>query len=549
MKSFSSTSFANATRPRCSTALLPQFEQASAGAVHRFPVVPLRSAATRCSSPRSRRPAFDKDGLSNLVADMVALAPQLTPRLCRRPAGPAVPQAPARCHHLGRGSRRVRRLSRQVARQIARYLRAQRPAAVPRHGRRAPRRAGCRRPRLDDPGPLEPCAARRLRLGAADPLAPRPATASCPTSPTRSASAPGSGKLRGWVHDLHLHHPRQSAGAAKEKPWGFKTLALKRHRLRLLANKLGVRQRSLMFALVTHALNGEGADKHMSKKVIGAAYTMLDGKRHDADDDFFRVRALEAKFKVLDDFVALCARGRRHRRQDRAEGHHQVPGDDELDVPARCAACNRALPFLPGKRFWRFNGGIHVVLTLVPPHRTYGPMTHGMIEPIYCGAWHPAANICTFCPGREYVTLNFSMETRHIANVDKISRCCSGSRRWTSRRRAARWWRTTRSSRATSRLGDAATASPVRLPRFAGEVSGAPSRSSPVTGEGDRRRRWRGRPPARWTEDPLTPASCVAGALSCATVSPTGRGGASAQPADFQHHHVVVGQHFAVRRQ
>ena len=37
------------------------------------------------------------------------------------------------------------------------------------------------------------------------------------------------------------------------------------------------------------------------------------------------------------------------------------------------------------------------------------------------GAWHPAANICTFCPGREYVTMNFSMETRHIANVDKIS--------------------------------------------------------------------------------------------------------------------------------
>ena len=46
--------------------------------------------------------------------------------------------------------------------------------------------------------------------------------------------------------------------------------------------------------------------------------------------------------------------------------------------------------------------------------------THGMIEPIYCGAWHPSANICTFCPGREYVTLNFTMETRHIANVHKI---------------------------------------------------------------------------------------------------------------------------------
>ena len=78
-------------------------------------------------------------------------------------------------------------------------------------------------------------------------------------------------------------------------------------------------------------------------------------------------------------------------------------------------------PFLPGKRFWRFNNFIHIVLTLVPPHRTYGPMTHGMVEPIYCGAWHPATNICTFCPGREYVTFNFSMEQRHIANVDKIA--------------------------------------------------------------------------------------------------------------------------------
>ena len=25
-----------------------------------------------------------------------------------------------------------------------------------------------------------------------------------------------------------------------------------------------------------------------------------------------------------------------------------------------------------------------------------------------------------FCPGRDYITLNFSMEGRHIANVDKI---------------------------------------------------------------------------------------------------------------------------------
>ena len=226
------------------------------------------------------------------------------------------------------------------------------------------------------------------------------------------------GKLRGWSMTW-TYIILANLLAPQDKPWGFKTLAIKRHRLRLLANKLGVRQRSLMFALVTHALNGDGADKHMDKKVIGAAYTMLDGKRHDADDDFFRVRALQAKFKWSEDFVQFV------RAVDDTVDHIEQKDITRFQVMMNSMfktlrGLNSLTKSLPGTRFWRFNGGIHVVLTLVPPHRTYGPMTHGMIEPIYCGAWHPAANICTFCPGREYVTLNFSMETRHIANVDKV---------------------------------------------------------------------------------------------------------------------------------
>ena len=207
--------------------------------------------------------------------------------------------------------------------------------------------------------------------------------------------------------------------APAEKPWGFKTLAIKRHRLRLLANKLGVRQRSLMFALVTHALNGEGEEKAMSKKVIGAAYTMLDTNRNNADDDFFRVRALEAKFTVIEDFVDYV------RAVDDTVAQIEQKDITQFQVAINAMfkalrGAKRVFPFLPGKRFWRFNGGNHVVLTLVPPHRTFGPMTHGLVEPIYCGAWHSATNICTFCPGRDYVTFNFSMETRHIANVDKV---------------------------------------------------------------------------------------------------------------------------------
>ena len=55
-----------------------------------------------------------------------------------------------------------------------------------------------------------------------------------------------------------------------------------------------------------------------------------------------------------------------------------------------------------------------LVLTLVPPHRTMGPLTDWMIEPIYCGAFHQSTNICTFCPGREYMTMNFVVEERHL---------------------------------------------------------------------------------------------------------------------------------------
>ncbi|MEO6395563.1 MAG: hypothetical protein ABIO40_06595 [Devosia sp.] len=207
--------------------------------------------------------------------------------------------------------------------------------------------------------------------------------------------------------------------APNEKPWGFKTLAIKRHRLRNLANRLGVRQRSLYFALVTSALNDEAKGEHKRRNAIAAAYTLLDGRRTDADDGFLRVKALQAKFQVLDDFVAYV------RAVDDQVGRLEQKDVSKFMVLMTSAmrtlrGINSLFKGLPGKRFWRFSMGIEIALTLVPPHRTYGPMTHGMIEPLYVGAWHPGQNICTFCPGREYVTFNFSMEGRHIDNVDKI---------------------------------------------------------------------------------------------------------------------------------
>ncbi len=416
MKSFSSSSFANDHAEILDLAL---------AAVNKHPQALftdfqwfLYEARDTVFFTAFSKSTFDKDTLGNLVADMVALAPQLSHGFVgARPGQPfpkhlldAITNVEIVDSFDGYPDKWLGKSEDIFAQDDLPLFRVQ--AAVLRNGPDAEGRASI----------IQVRSSHALLEGSDSALLTRSASAGHGVMSDKSnkvgLKARIGGTLKGWSMTA-LYVTLANLLAPPEKPWGFKTLALKRHRLRLLANKLGVRQRSLMFALVTHALNGEGAEKHMSKKVIGAAYTMLDGKRHDADDDFFRVRALEAKFEVLDDFVEYV------RKVDTTIDQIERKDITKFQVMMNSMfrslrALNKALPFLPGKRFWRFNGGIHVVLTLVPPHRTYGPMTHGMIEPIYCGAWHPAANICTFCPGREYVTLNFTMETRHIANVEKI---------------------------------------------------------------------------------------------------------------------------------
>lgn len=362
--------------------------------------------------------SYDKDALGNMVAEMIALAPQLTHGFVGAQPGQPFPK-----HMLdaitsvemvddlgGYPDKWLSKSSDIFEREDLPLFRVM--AAVRRDGPDAEGRAAI----------LQVRSSHALLEGSDSALLTRSASASHGVQSDKSNKLPWGDRLRsalrGGLTTL-IYLVMANVLAPKEKPWGFRTLAIERHRLRKLANKLGVRQRSLMFALVTHALNGEGAEKHMSKKVIGANYTMLDTKRNSTDDDFFRVRALEAKFKVMDDFVDYV------RAVD-----DTVAGIEQKDITSfqvvimsmfkAMRAVNRVFPFLPNKRFWRFNGGNDIVLTLVPPHRTYGPLTHGMVEPLYCGAWHTEVNICTFCPGRQYVTLNFSMEQRHIAHVDKI---------------------------------------------------------------------------------------------------------------------------------
>ena len=362
--------------------------------------------------------SFDKAKIGNLVAEMVALAPQLTHGFYGAQPGQPFPQqmldAITQIEYVdefdGYPDKWITKSQDIFERTDLPLFRVM--AAVRKGGPDAEGRASV----------LQVRSSHALLEGSDSALLTRSQSAAHGVMSDKGNKVPFWTRFKSGLRGVGLTLMYIAVGnilAQKEQPWGFKTVAIKRHRLRLLANRLGVRQRSLYFALVTHALNGDGPEKHMDKRVIGAAYTMLDEKRTASDDDFFRVRALEAKFKVEDDFVEYV----RHVDDavDKIEAQDLSKFQVTVNMMFRTIRTLHAVfPFLPGKRFWRFNNFIHIVLTLVPPHRAHGPMTAGMVEPIYCGAWHTATNICTFCPSREYVTFNFSMEERHIANVHKI---------------------------------------------------------------------------------------------------------------------------------
>ena len=206
--------------------------------------------------------------------------------------------------------------------------------------------------------------------------------------------------------------------APPERRTHFRTLALHRDRMRKLATKFGVRQRSLYFAVVTQALFGE-AERRFNKDAIVTRYTMLDTERNAADDDFFRVRALDAKFPVSDDFttyvrgVDAVMEGIEKQDTSRFEGAVN-------SMFSMHRAIHAVAPWLYGPRFWRFSGRSDIVLTLVPPHHAMGPLTEWLVEPIYVGAFHPSSNICTFCPGREFMTISFALGKGGIDRVDDI---------------------------------------------------------------------------------------------------------------------------------
>ncbi len=217
--------------------------------------------------------------------------------------------------------------------------------------------------------------------------------------------------------------PLQLLGAQllvpKKVDANYKALNIGREKIKRISEKLDISQRALIFALATYVLNDGG--KGFSKKTISAIYADLnDNGQFQTNDDFFRFRMVNIKFKVDEDFITYA------KNVDRA-----IIAAENSDIAKTQALLNamfamhrrlkKILPFLYLGRVFRFSANYHLSLSLLPPQRLFGRITKGMMEPIYAGTFHPGMNMCVFAPGRTQITFNFSLQKRHLKSVDNLS--------------------------------------------------------------------------------------------------------------------------------
>lgn len=220
------------------------------------------------------------------------------------------------------------------------------------------------------------------------------------------------GALGGTINLILAH-----ATPMPEREMGFKTVALRRDQLRRVSRNLGVGQRALMFSLVMYAMNK--GKTPVNPNVISVHYTMLDTTRNDADDDFFRVNVLMTKFDMLDDLREFARSVQAKLIQSESKDHKNFQyGLNAMFSTHR--RWSKLFPFLYGKKFWNYSDGKSLVLTLIPPHRLYGDLSRGFMEPVHAGSWQPSANLCTFVPSQDFATLNFSMDTTRLVDVPKV---------------------------------------------------------------------------------------------------------------------------------
>ena len=191
-----------------------------------------------------------------------------------------------------------------------------------------------------------------------------------------------------------------------------------RRQLHLAARDLGVSQRALFLALVSHVLTGAGTP---DGKRISATYTTMASGGGEHRDQYMRMRLRFADFENRPELPAYAS-AIDERLKAPEKGFEAEQKAASLSLHRRLP---RLMPFLYSPKFFAF-WSYDVVFSLLTPHQLAGPLTDGMLEPIYCGATIPGVNGCFVVPGRDWVSFNFVVEAQKLGQIDRLDTALNG---------------------------------------------------------------------------------------------------------------------------
>ncbi len=195
-------------------------------------------------------------------------------------------------------------------------------------------------------------------------------------------------------------------------PGGFYGMALSRSDLRNAARAIGVSQRTLAFALVLHALQGDRRRNRFT-------YVTLPEARLDSEDDenlFFHLQS--ASVKPDPDFrtYARSLEAELARRDSSGLRMQYV----YLRIGRMFRAIRRIAPFLFGYRYRRFVP-TDFVLSMTPPVVPAGRFSDLVDGPIFCGAVLNGGNDCIITPQRDIMTFNFWLDVHHAGRLPRLA--------------------------------------------------------------------------------------------------------------------------------
>ncbi|HET7717394.1 MAG TPA: hypothetical protein VFK86_17370 [Bauldia sp.] len=200
------------------------------------------------------------------------------------------------------------------------------------------------------------------------------------------------------------------------------TRVLTRETVAAAARAYGVRQRTLLLGLTAFVISRAGTPE--GKRKISSTYSVVDQAGGEHRDSFMRMRMRFAMVENRDSFPDfLRALDSRLTATEGAEsGFNAEMNAAAVRLHRRLA---RRMPRLYAPKVFAFMP-YDLVFALIPPHRLTGPLSRGLMEPVWAGAVMPGINGCVAVPGRRFVTLNFYLEESLLPRLGDLDALIAG---------------------------------------------------------------------------------------------------------------------------